>query len=299
MQRISFYDQIRKNKRNSILLVIPITAIVIGLLFVIGYLLAPELLLFIVVFGIVWMVFQAMISYQYGDRAVLSVMKAKPADPVKHIYLINTVEGLSLAAGIPPPKVYVIESDEINAFAVGRDPQHAAIGVTTGALENLNRVELEGVIGHEISHIRNYDIRFMTMIAVFVGFAAILSYLLLRGALFAGGSQRKERGGGMAAVLILVGLLLAVIAPIATRLVQAMISRRREYLADASAVELTRYPEGLASALEKIMKKNQGKMEVSEAISHLFFTDPKRSPLDDLFATHPPISERIKILRQM
>jgi len=299
MQRISFYDQIRKNKRNSILLVIPITAIVIGLLFVIGYLLAPELLLFIVVFGIFWMVFQAMISYQYGDRAVLSVMKAKPADPVKHIYLINTVEGLSLAAGIPPPKVYVIESDEINAFAVGRDPQHAAIGVTTGALENLNRVELEGVIGHEISHIRNYDIRFMTMIAVFVGFAAILSYLLLRGALFAGGSQRKERGGGMAAVLILVGLLLAVIAPIATRLVQAMISRRREYLADASAVELTRYPEGLASALEKIMKKNQGKMEVSEAISHLFFTDPKRSPLDDLFATHPPISERIKILRQM
>jgi len=299
MQRISFYDQIRKNKRNSILLVIPITAIVIGLLFVIGYLLAPELLLFIVVFGIVWMVFQAMISYQYGDRAVLSVMKAKPADPVKHIYLINTVEGLSLAAGIPPPKVYVIESDEINAFAVGRDPQHAAIGVTTGALENLNRVELEGVIGHEISHIRNYDIRFMTMIAVFVGFAAILSYLLLRGALFAGGSQRKERGGGMAAVLILVGLLLAVIAPIATRLVQAMISRSREYLADASAVELTRYPEGLASALEKIMKKNQGKMEVSEAISHLFFTDPKRSPLDDLFATHPPISERIKILRQM
>jgi heat shock protein HtpX len=299
MQRISFYDQIRKNKRNSILLVIPITAIVIGLLFVIGYLLAPELLLFIVVFGIVWMVFQAMISYQYGDRAVLSVMKAKPADPVKHIYLINTVEGLSLAAGIPPPKVYVIESDEINAFAVGRDPQHAAIGVTTGALENLNRVELEGVIGHEISHIRNYDIRFMTMIAVFVGFAAILSYLLLRGALFAGGSQRKERGGGMAAVLILVGLLLAVIAPIATRLVQAMISRRREYLADARAVELTRYPEGLASALEKIMKKNQGKMEVSEAISHLFFTDPKRSPLDDLFATHPPISERIKILRQM
>jgi heat shock protein HtpX len=299
MQRISFYDQIRKNKRNSILLVIPITAIVIGLLFVIGYLLAPELLLFILVFGVVWMVFQAMISYQYGDRAVLSVMKAKPADPVKHIYLINTVEGLSLAAGIPPPKVYVIESDEINAFAVGRDPQHAAIGVTTGALENLNRVELEGVIGHEISHIRNYDIRFMTMIAVFVGFAAILSYLLLRGALFAGGSQRKERGGGMAAVLILVGLLLAVIAPIATRLVQAMISRRREYLADASAVELTRYPEGLASALEKIMKKNQGKMEVSEAISHLFFTDPKRSPLDDLFATHPPISERIKILREM
>jgi len=300
MQRISFYDQIRKNKRNSILLVFPIAIMVVVLLFIIGYILAPGLLVFIVMFGITWMTMQAIISYKYGDRAVLSVMKAKPADPVKHIYLINTVEGLSLAAGIPVPKVYVIESDEINAFAVGRDPQHASIGVTTGALENLNRVELEGVVGHEISHIRNYDIRFMTMIAVFVGFAAILSYLLLRGFLFAGSSrQRGDRGGGMAALLVLIGLILAVIAPIATRLVQAMISRRREYLADASSVELTRYPEGLASALEKIKNKNAGKMEVSEAISHLFFTDPKRSPLDDLFATHPPITERIKILRQM
>lgn len=155
-------------------------------------------------------------------------------------------------------------------------------------------------MAHEISHIRNYDIRFMTMVAVFVGFAAILSYLLLRGAFFVGGSRRQEgRGGGLAALLILVGLILAVIAPVATRLVQAMISRCREFLADASAVELTRYPEGLASALEKIMKKNAGRMEVTEAISHLFFTDPKRSPLDDLFATHPPLSERIRILRQM
>lgn len=300
MQRISFHDQISKNKRNSILLIFPITAIVLCLLYVIGYIFAPSLVIFIVIFGIIWMAVQAFISYQYGDQAVLSVMKAKPADPIEHIYLINTVEGLSLAAGIPPPKVYIIESEEINAFAVGRDPEHAAVGVTTGALENLNRVELEGVVAHEVSHIRNYDIRFMTMIAVFVGFAAILSYLLLRGALFAGGSRRQgERGGGLAAIFVLLGLILAVVAPIATRLVQAMISRRREFLADASAVELTRYPEGLASALEKIMKKNTGRMEVSEAISHLFFTDPKRSPLDDLFATHPPLSERIRILRQM
>lgn len=300
MQRISFYDQISRNKRNSFLLVLPITGVVVALLFVIGYVFAPGFVVFIVLFGVVWMALQALISYKYGDRAALSVMKAKPADPVKHIYLINTVEGLSLAAGIPAPKVYVIESNEINAFAVGRDPQHASIGVTTGALESLNRAELEGVIGHEISHVRNYDIRFMTMIAVFVGFAAILSYLILRSFWFAGRSnQRESKGGGAVIILLVIGVLLAIIAPIATRLVQAMISRKREYLADASSVQLTRYPEGLASALQKIASKNTGRMDIDESISHLFFTDPKRTALDGLFATHPPLSERIKALRQM
>jgi len=300
MQKTSFYDQIGKNKRNSVLLMLPIAALVVALLYVIGYIFAPDLLIFIVMFGIIWMTLQAIVSYKYGDRAVLSVMKAKPADPVKHAYLINTVEGLSLAAGIPAPKTYVIESEEINAFAVGNDPQHASIGVTTGALENLNRAELEGVVGHEISHVRNYDIRLMTMIAVFVGFAAILSYLLLRSFWFSrGSSEREGRGGGLAILAILIGLILAVFAPIATRLVQAMISRRREYLADASSVELTRYPEGLASALEKIKNTNTGKMNVSESISHLFFSDPKKSPLDNLFATHPPIEKRIEVLRAM
>lgn len=300
MQRISFYDQIGRNKRNSVLLVLPIAAVVVALLYIIGYVFAPGLLIFIVMFGVLWMALQAMVSYKYGDRAVLSVMKAKPADPVKHVYLINTVEGLSLAAGIPAPKAYVIESNEINAFAVGNDPQHASIGVTTGALENLNRAELEGVVGHEISHIRNYDIRFMTMIAVFVGFAAILSYLILRSFWFAGRTREREgRGGGAVVILLIIGVLLAIFAPIATRLVQAIISRKREYMADASSVELTRYPEGLASALEKIKDKNSGKMDVSESISHLFISDPKMSALDNLFATHPPLSERIKVLRQM
>jgi len=300
MQRLSFYDQISRNKRNSFLLVLPITAMVVLLLATIGYIFAPDFVIFIVIFGVVWMTLQALVSYKYGDRAALSVMKAKPVDSVKHTYLINTVEGLSLAAGIPAPKIYVIESNEINAFAVGRDPQHASIGVTTGALENLSRIELEGVIGHELSHVRNYDIRFMTMIAVFVGFAAILSYLILRSFWFAGrSSQRENKGGGAVVILLLVGLFLAIFAPIATRLVQAMISRKREYLADASSVQLTRYPEGLASALEKIGSKNSGHMDIDESISHLFFSDPKRTALDSLFATHPPLSERIKVLRQM
>jgi len=300
MQRIAYYDQIARNKRNSFFLVLPITGVVIALLYIIGYLFAPDFALFIVFFGLIWMTLQALVSFKYGDRAVLSVMKAQPADPVKHVYLVNTVEGLSLAAGIPAPKVYVIESAEINAFAVGNGPKHASIGVTTGALENLNRAELEGVVGHEISHVRNYDIRFMTMIAVFVGFAAILSFLLLRSFWFAGRSnQREGRGGGAVIILLVVAVFLAVFAPIATRLVQATISRKREYMADASSVELTRYPEGLASALEKIAKKNTGHMDVSESITHLFISDPKRSTLDNLFATHPPIAERIKILRQM
>ncbi len=300
MQRVAFYDQIARNKRNSFLLVLPITAVVVVLLYVIGYVFAPDFAFVIVFFGLVWMVVQALLSFKYGDRAALSVMKAKPADPVKHVYLINTVEGLSLAAGIPAPKVYVIESNEINAFAVGSDPRHASIGVTTGALENLNRAELEGVIGHEISHVRNYDIRFMTMIAVFVGFAAILSYLILRSFWFAGrSSQRDNRGGPAVIVILLVGVFLAIFAPIATRLVQAMISRKREYLADASSVELTRYPEGLAAALEKIGKKNTGHMDIDESISHLFISDPKRTALDSLFATHPPIADRVKVLRQM
>jgi len=201
---------------------------------------------------------------------------------------------LKLAAGIPKPKIYVIESDDINAFATGKDPKHASLAVTTGLLKNLKRDEIEGVIGHELSHVKNYDIRFATLVAVLVGLVAIISHMFLRTFSF-GGKRDRDKGG----ILILIGLILAIFAPIVARLVQFAVSRRREYLADASSVQLTRYPEGLASALEKIMKINTGKMKVSEAVSHLFFTDPNKSALDSLYATHPPIKERIKILRSM
>lgn len=294
MEKISFFDQIIRNKRNSILLSVLIVSLVVALVYTIGRLLLPEFVIFFLIFAAIFMSAHVYTSYNYGDKIVLKATSAKPADPIKHIYLINTVEGLSIAAGIPPPKVYVIEDDEINAFACGKDPKHASIAVTTGALKNLNRAELEGVVGHEISHIKNYDIRFMTLVAVLVGLVAILSYMLLRSYWI------SRRGGrGKAGLLILVGFLLAIFAPIVSRLVQAMISRRREFLADASSVQLTRYPDGLASALGKISKINQGKMRVSESISHLFISDPNRSPLDKLFATHPPIKERIKALRAM
>lgn len=299
MERISFYDQISKNKRSSIILVTATFILLVSLIYVIALVLAPEFSLIFLVIAVAIMVVHIYSSYNYGDRIVLSATNAKPADEREHVYLINTVEGLSIAAGMPAPKVYVIESDEMNAFATGKDPAHASVAVTTGLLKNLNRSELEGVIGHEISHIKNYDIRFATLVAAFVGLIAILSYMFLRSYRMVGSARRGEGKGGLNVVILLAGFILAIFAPIAVRLVQAAISRRRELLADSSSVELTRYPEGLASALEKIMKINKGGMKVSEAVSHLFFVDPIKSSLDLLYATHPPIEQRIKILRSM
>lgn len=301
MQRISFYDQITRNKRDSVLLTFFVAALVIGLFYVIGSVVLPEFAVLLSIFSVFLIVAHVYISYSYGDQIVLRATDAQPADPTRHVFLVNSTEGLSLAAGIPPPKIYVVQSNEINAFAVGKDPEHASIAVTTGALTHLDRTELEGVVGHEISHIKNFDIRFMTLVAVLVGLAAILSHTLLRLYWYGGiGARRGERRREERLnILILVGLVLAVLAPIASRLVQAFISRRREFLADASSAQLTRYPEGLASALEKIKNYNRGGMDVSESISHLFISDPNRSPLDELFATHPPIEERVRVLRAM
>jgi heat shock protein HtpX len=241
-------------------------------------------------------------SYQYGDKVVLNSVNAKPAEGREYTYLNNTVEGLSIAAGIPKPDVYVIPSNELNAFATGKDPENASLAVTSGLMNTLDRDELEGVIAHEISHIRNRDVQFMTLVAVLVGVAGILSHMILRSYWWGGGRRRgrgRDREGGLGIVIIVLGFILAIFAPIATRLVQLAVSRRREYLADASGAELTRYPDGLADALEKIAKNNIGKMDVSESVSHLFISDPNRSPLDALYSTHPPIEERINRLREM
>ena len=296
MKRISFHDQMAKNKRDSVLLGILVFSFLVLLVYVIGQVLVPELSIVFLIFSMVIIFVYTYSSYNYGDKVVLAATKAKLVKDGdrRYIHLINVVEGLSIAAGIPKPKIYVIESDDINAFACGKDPQHSSVAVTTGLLKNLKRDEIEGVIGHELSHIKNYDIRFATLVAVLVGLVAIISYMFLRTFRF-GGRKGRDKGG----LLILVGLILAIFAPIVARLVQFAVSRKREYLADASSVQLTRYPEGLASALEKIMKINTGKMKVSEAVSHLFFTDPSKSALDSLHATHPPLKERIKILRSM
>lgn len=301
MEKTSFYEQISKNKRNSILLILFVFLILSAFVYIISQLFDPTTGLLFMIIALVVILIHTYVSYQYGDRIVLASVNAKPANEREHAYLINTVEGLAIAAGIPTPKVYIIESDEMNAFATGKDPQHASVAVTTALLKNLNRLELEGVIGHELSHVKNYDIRFATLVAVLVGLIAIVSELFIRSWRFRtmGGRGDRDRSGGYMVILVLVGFLLAILAPIITRLVQAAISRRREFLADASGAQLTRYPEGLANALEKISKVNAGKMLASEAVSHLFFVDPLKSPLDSLFATHPPIKERVKILRAM
>jgi heat shock protein HtpX len=300
----SLYDEISRNKRSSILLASVLSLITVALIFSFSYIFAPEYLYFVLPFSLIFVVGYSYSSWMYGDQVVLSAAGAVPAEGREHIYLRDTVEGLSLAAGVPTPKVYVVPSDEINAFATGRDPEHASIAVTRGLLNALDRQELEGVLAHELSHIRNRDVTFMTLVAVLVGLVAILSHIILRTYRF-GGSRRGRRGRGdgdkrgLEIAILAVGFLLAIFAPLLTRIVQFAVSRKREYLADASGAELTRYPEGLASALEKIKGHNRGKMDVSEAVSHLFIADPNKSALDALYATHPSLEERIKRLRAM
>ncbi len=300
MERRSFHDEQSRNKRDSIILAIIVSAVLFSLIVSISYIWDPTSVYIMVPVGVLITFIYTWSSYQYGDKVVLSSTNAQLAEGSRYIYLNDTVEGLAIAAGVPKPTVYVIPSRELNAFATGKNPQHASIAVTQGLLDNLNRQELEGVIAHEMSHIRNRDVQFMTLVAVLVGLAGILSHMILRSYWLGGGRGRdRDRGGNITIIIIAVGFILAIFAPILTRLVQLAVSRRREFLADASAAELTRYPDGLANALEKIGKLNTGNMKVSESVSHLFISDPNRSMLDTLYSTHPPIEERIKRLRAM
>ena len=306
MERRSFHEEIARNRRSSILLASTLTLIILILAVTLSYLFAPEAILYVLPATLIFMAIYSYSSYMYGDKVVLSATGAIPAEGRDYVYLNDTVEGLSIAAGTPKPKVYVIESDEINAFATGRDPEHASVTVTTGLMAALDRQELEGVIAHELSHVRNRDVTFMTLVAVLVGLAAILSHIILRTYRFrsyTGGRGRRggrdRDRGGLGLAILAFGFILAIFAPLLTRIVQFGVSRKREYLADASGAELTRYPDGLASALEKIRENNRGDMDVSEAVSHLFIADPNRSALDSLYATHPPIDERIKRLKAM
>jgi heat shock protein HtpX len=300
MQRRSFRDEQSRNRRDSILLAMIVSVVLFALIVSISYIWAPDAVYVAVPVSLLLVFVYTWSSYQYGDRVVLSSTGAVPAEGPQYIFLNDTVEGLAIAAGIPKPKVYVVPSDEINAFATGKDPEHASVAVTTGLMRTLDRQELEGVIAHEISHVRNRDVQFMTLVAVLVGLAGILSHMILRSYWYGGRRGRRDKDrGNLGLIIVAVGFILAIFAPILTRLVQLAVSRRREYMADASGAELTRYPDGLADALEKIMKHNRGDMKVSEAVSHLFIADPNRSALDALYATHPPIEERIKRLREM
>ncbi|MDR7523215.1 MAG: M48 family metallopeptidase [Armatimonadota bacterium] len=239
-------------------------------------------------------------SYYYSDQIVLSLSGARQAPRDRYPYLYNAVEGLAIAAGLPVPRLYVIDDTAPNALATGRDPEHAAIAVTTGLLEKLDRLELEGVIAHEMAHIQHLDIRLATVASVMVGLVALLSDWLLRSLRW--GRRRGSRSGAVGGALVLAGLVLAVLAPPVAHLLRLAISRRREYLADASGAMLTRYPEGLASALEKISADPEPLEVANKATAHLYIVNPLREWggwLNGLFDTHPPVEDRIRRLRTM
>lgn len=248
-------------------------------------------------------IFYSFFSYFYSDKMVLAASGAREIHVKNNPTLFHLVENLSLAGGVPMPKVYIIEDPSPNAFATGRDPKHAAVAVTTGILEKLNKAELEGVLAHELSHVRNYDTRLLAITAVLVGFIALITDLFMRHVLWSGiGNRDRDSRGQM--IFFVIAIVLAILAPIVASLIQLAISRKREYLADASGVLLTRYPEALATALEKISANPQPLKTATNATAHLFIVNPFKGKgfagwLSGLFSTHPPIEERIKILRSM
>jgi heat shock protein HtpX len=291
----SFHDQISRNKRNSFILLFIIFLVFLGLGYVVGRIYSGSFFIIMsgfTAFSIIYM----LAGYYNSDKIALASVAAVPASREQFAQYHNLVEGLCIASGMPKPRLYVMQSNQINAFATGRDPQHAVICVTQGCLDKLNRTELEGVLGHELSHIANFDIRFMTLTAVLVGMIAIISQMFLRSLWFRGGNDRNSKGK---AILMLVGILLAILAPIFVQLVQLAISRKREYAADASSVKFTRYPDGLINALKKIGKENEPEKIVNKAVAPLFISDPFKRKVQGLFMTHPPVSQRIKVLEAM
>lgn len=252
-----------------------------------------------VIFAILISLGMTAISYFQGDKIALWSSGAQPIAKEDNPYLYRIVENLCITAGLPVPKVYIINDSAINAFATGRKPDMASIAVTQGAIQKLQNEELEGVLAHELSHVGNYDIRFMTLVAVMVGAISILSNIFLRSRWMPRRNNNRE-GGNIGAVLMIVGVVLAILSPLIAELIKLAISRRREYLADASGALLTRYPEGLAKALEKIAAENQPMAHATTATAHLFIANPfNGKSISNLFSTHPPIEERIKRLRGM
>jgi len=306
----TFYSQIAANRRNSFLLALVVVAILAVLGFAIGYGTTGEAVAglgWLGIFGIIAIV-SSLASYYTGDKVVLGVSKARLVTAETQPQLINVVTELAIAAGIPMPAVYTIDDTAPNAFATGRDPKHASIAITTGLLEKLDREELQGVIGHELSHVRNYDIRYSLLVGVLVGTVALLADFFLRFTFWGGlgggrrSSSDREGGGGLQAIVLVLAIVLAVLAPIFARLVQLAVSRQREYMADASSVELTRNPHGLEGALAKIAEDKEVLEVANRATQHLYFTNPIKkfeARSKGLFSTHPHIVDRINRLRAL
>ncbi len=307
MSTVTFYELIAKNKRLTYLFIFFISILlgIAGYLIVNIFDLGSAGYLFFAFF----IIFYNLILYYNSARLVLAISNAQPAPPEIYYQLHNICEEVSIAAGIPKPKVYIMEERFPNAFATGRSPKDACVCVTTGLLEMMNREELQGVIAHEISHIRNYDTLLMTVVAIIGGLIVLFRDILFR-SFFLFGGRRDRRRGGSEGILLLVGIIFAILAPILVLLIRLAISRQREYLADATAAYLTRHPRGLASALEKIGNFNGRLKAASEATAHLFIANPfgkdrfdisgfRHAFASELFATHPPIKKRIERLLEL
>ena len=292
------YEAVGSNKLKSNLVMLFFIAFVVGLVWIysqaFGY--GPEMIGYALVFSGV----TSFASYWYSDKIILGISGARPANRKKDFNFYTVTENLSMAAGIPMPKLYVIEDTAPNAFETGRDPKHAVVCATTGLLEKLSRTELEGVIGHELSHIGNYDIRLMSIVTVLAGLIVLISDWMFRTSRVSRNDDNRAQGP-----LMLIAFVLLLLSPIVASLIKLAISRRREFLADASSAKLTRFPEGLARALEKIAKDKEPLEAANKATAHLYIVNPLKNHHDavgwfaGLFNTHPPVQERIKDLRAM
>jgi heat shock protein HtpX len=305
----TFYNQIAENKRKSVLLALIVVLLFGALGFSIGYAVSGSATGAAVAMAIALGIGSALAvgSYFGGDSVVLSVSGAKEVDPASAPQLMNVVQELAIAANIPMPKVYIIDDSAPNAFATGRDPQHASVAITTGLLEKLDREELQGVIGHELSHVRNLDIRFAMIVGVLVGSIALLADFFLRFTFWGGGRGSRDRdrdggSGGLQAIFFVVAIVLSIVAPIVARFVQLAVNRQREYLADASSVQLTRNPYGLERALAKISEDKEVLEVANRATQHMYFTNPIKKfeqRASGLFSTHPATLDRINRLREL
>lgn len=295
----TLYTHQSENIRKTWFLMAAFFIVVIGIAWGVSYYYDNQIILWVAVgFALIMNVG----SYWYSDKLVIRMTGAQPADPNEYRELHRIVENLSITAGLPKPKVYIMNDPAPNAFATGRDPEHAAVAFTTGLLRILDRSELEGVAAHELAHIGNRDMLVATVAVVLAGFVAIIADIFMRSLWFGVGGGDRNKGGGL---IVIIGIVLAILAPLAATMIQMAISRKREYLADASGALLTRYPEGLASALEKISSAGRPMQRTSHATAHLFIANPfghergLMSKVNTLFMTHPPAHERIAILRGM
>jgi heat shock protein HtpX len=292
-ERINFDDQISRNKLKSFVLMTIIFGVIILLGYVIGMAVGQGYFFLILIMSIIFSIGYLLISYYNSDKIALASVGAKEAKRSDYKQYYDTVEGLTIASGLLMPKLYIMNSEQINAFASGRNPQHAVVCVTEGALKKLDKKELEGVLGHELGHVASYDIRYMTLVSVMVGMISIISEIFLRSLWFRGNNNRENNNGN--AIFLIIGIVLAILAPITVYFVQLAISRKREFNADASAVKFTRYPPGLIGALKKIKLENKPDRKITKAVAPLFFANPFK----DIGSTHPDIDKRIAVLERM